>query len=774
MPLKRTITLPGLTGEHTDGFDMKALLSLLSNGEHEILEVGRHTIYKIDSPDGPVVLKQFGLQSALKDRLDRHRGSKAQRSFTSAWHLQTHQIGTPAPLAWFDRWEGTRLRQSSYISRFVPDLSSFKDELQRLWAEWPPRCEHFMALLQRVAIEVRRLHDAGVMHRDLGNQNISLIPDADVGFQPLFIDLNRARIYESLTPAQRGADLCRIALPSDLRRVFFQMVFAPDVVPPEFTRAEKRCRRRFAFHTRTRRLRHPIRYRKRSNEVPTYPLERDMWIWDGRSRQPIPALKGRDRLKHHPVRSHVKVGQTSLRHARAIERKALKLLSKLPLKPDDTFRAPDTGGESPKISSPPSSVKSGLILPTSPTAGHDPGLDSGESPHVFQESHASPVRHRVGLTLEASRPATEAAAEDQCLRQLGPLPLLLRIYHHESADQQQRALERLRELHDYGHPVAIAFCQDRRAILEPDSWKRLVDSTLQAVGDQIEFAEIGHAINRAKWGCWGIDEALQLSDPFCAFPELPCAGPSVIDFEPYYLHALLARLPRPLQALSHHLYVDRRGAPENLHRGKNLLHKLASLRAAAEHFETVENRIFITETNWPLAGTGAWSPVTSPYESPGPRRHDPNVSEEIYAHYMLRYLLHALGSGLADRVYWWTLGARGFGLADDSITPWRLRPAFHAFKQFLHRFGDARCLNMEMETGCHRVAIVSKNSAIAWDKSIDPTGAVFRFHTENPSAQIVYAVGENPSLADGVELHDLSGERLDTRQLSGRPAILTT
>ena len=66
--------------------------------------------------------------------------------------------------------------------------------------------------------------------------------------------------------------------------------------PREFLEAERAARRAFAWHTATRRLRHPLRRRAPSPE-PVYPAPPDIWIWDPKSEQAVSTMRSRDRRR---------------------------------------------------------------------------------------------------------------------------------------------------------------------------------------------------------------------------------------------------------------------------------------------------------------------------------------------------------------------------------------------------------------------------------------------------------------------------------------------
>ena len=147
-------------------------------------------------------------------------------------------------------------------------------------------------------------------------------------------------------------------------------------------------------------------------------------------------------------------------------------------------------------------------------------------------------------------------------------------------------------------------------------------------------------------------------------------GPAVIDFEFQCTAALVNRLKRGVHfdVLSSLLYVDRRGAPENRQIGFDTIDKVVLLRAIADTGRCSGSRCSITEVNWPL------------WEGPhSPAGRKVSVDEQTQASFLARYYLLVLGAGLVERVYWWQLIARGYGL----VTPTsggelRRRPSFAA------------------------------------------------------------------------------------------------
>ena len=615
-----------------------------SIAERAVSRRRRNAHFCIELPVGEVTLrvwvKSFGSQFLLKDWVDAFRGSKARRAFHSALCLARAGVGTPVPVGYLERWDGWRLKESYYLSEFEPGLVSFKDALIGHFIE-DPCCERIMKLLETVAWAVADMHGAGFFHGDLGNQNILLRRRNDGSWgEVLFLDLNRGKAVGRLSLRLRARDISRIYLPSDLLRVFKEMYFRGVRPPVRFQRWERWFRRVYAFHTLTRAIRHPSRLFERAERGgPDYPPEKEMWIWDERSAQPINVMRPRDRFRHLPlVRTGALLARCAL-SAPAIWRESARILE-------------------------------GCFAP---------GLK---------------MTARVGIALDPRLEILDRQIE--LIRSWGTVPVLIRIMHHEGESRWTECIDCVRKLKLLGHPVSVALVQDRAAVRDPERWRSFVCRVTEAIADSVEWIEAGHAINRVKWGIWDYDEYARLIEPFAEAarkcPQVSFMGPAGIDYEYLFVMAALRRLPDGFRfrALSHHLYVDRRGAPESRQGPSSLLEKCAQARAIARLSGVCDDRFIVSETGWPLLGTGVYSPVTSPYESPGPRRNDPSVSEEVYADYMLRYLAIALASGLAEKVFWWRLTARGFGLVDDTdAANWRPRPAFHAMGFFLKLLGSS-------------------------------------------------------------------------------------
>ena len=259
------------------------------------------------------------------------------------------------------------------------------------------------------------------------------------------------------------------------------------------------------------------------------------------------------------------------------------------------------------------------------------------------------------------------------LREMNAQKALLRIpsWERENLDFYERFAK---GLFSHGVKLTAALLQNREDVTDPQRWTSFLEEVFSRFNQVVDFFEIGHAWNRTKWGVWDYQEYLSLARPASVMAEkyqTKTVGPAVIDFEFHLYPPVLEKVS--FDRISSLLYVDRMGAPENKQYGWNTSRKLALLKAIVDVVTHTNQRIWITEVNWPLKGTGKYSPASG----------KPNVSEEEQADFLVRYYILCLASGFVERIYWWQLVAPGYGLVDSRERPWRKRPSYQALKTLI-------------------------------------------------------------------------------------------
>ncbi len=257
------------------------------------------------------------------------------------------------------------------------------------------------------------------------------------------------------------------------------------------------------------------------------------------------------------------------------------------------------------------------------------------------------------------------------VEELGVDNLLIRLplWEMDKLDAYVQFVEKFKE-----KDILINILQDRENIENLSLFKTNITKIFQAF-PQIKKFQIGNAINRKKWGFFTIKEYLhfyqvaqQVRDAH--YHDKQLLGSSVIDFEYHYtIRSLFNLFSLKYDIFTSLLYVDRRGSPEATQMGFDLKKKINLLWAIMILSPKTKNRLFITETNWPLTHTAPYAP-TSEKEC---------VSPKEYALYMVQYYLIALSTRQVERVYWHQLIAPGYGLVDNRVGM-KKYPAFLAFK----------------------------------------------------------------------------------------------
>lgn len=115
------------------------------------------------------------------------RPSKAKRSYENSLRLLDLGFTVPQPLGYVERFTGGCLDDSYFISLqwpFTSDFRPFRNMDDRTLKPWLPKLEAFGAY-------IGRLHEAGVLHKDLSIGNVLMNEAKPSEF--CLVDLNRMR-----------------------------------------------------------------------------------------------------------------------------------------------------------------------------------------------------------------------------------------------------------------------------------------------------------------------------------------------------------------------------------------------------------------------------------------------------------------------------------------------------------------------------------------------------------------------------------------------------
>ena len=280
------------------------------------------------------------------------------------------------------------------------------------------------------------------------------------------------------------------------------------------------------------------------------------------------------------------------------------------------------------------------------------------------------------------------------IKDLNPNRVLIRLKLWE--------MDSLNELEDFikkiDKKITLKILQDRENIQDSKLLNYNLDLIFSKFQNSVDMFEIGTTINRAKWGFFSVNEyanfykvAYDLQQN--KYKNIKLIGSGVIDFEYHFsIHTLFNLTKYKFNGVSSLLYVDRRGAPENMQMGFALADKIALLNTIIWLSPKSSNELHITETNWPISNTAPFAP-TSEHEC---------VSEDSYADFMLRYHLLSFASQQVDSLSWHQLVAPGYGLIDNRQDI-RKRSAYNTYKFMLQNLKNAQFLRMDIKRGYYNL-----------------------------------------------------------------------
>lgn len=203
--------------------------TLLPPAKSEALRHARNAIWPLPDPRDAaqqVTVKKPVRMYWHKTWLDRHKPSKAKRSWNGAMELLRRGVGTAMPLAYFEHANDPTLRRNFYISAYVPHEFA----ISKAFLAFRHGDSHFEGiaadtLYHAFARFCLHMHNSGIYFRDFSGGNILVQHEGD---NLHFVLIDTARLQATATATminKRLADLTRALhkLHWDGRKQFLQM-----------------------------------------------------------------------------------------------------------------------------------------------------------------------------------------------------------------------------------------------------------------------------------------------------------------------------------------------------------------------------------------------------------------------------------------------------------------------------------------------------------------------------------------------------------------------
>lgn len=229
---------PFLTTPHR--FFKEALVTWFKQGRNNLAEVRwpRSSQDSLAHSPFTVVLKEYGASGPVGMLRGIFSSSpRAVRAWRQAFALLERNFKTPRPL-YLALPRHERFGRSYLAVETAPPHIRLREILKQIKTktetitiaeDYQIQTNEFIGILARY---VRRMHDAGIWHRDFSGGNLLIPRDwraptygATDAIEPfVLIDVNRARLLPpgALTLSQRMQDLERISLPKGLRSSFYE------------------------------------------------------------------------------------------------------------------------------------------------------------------------------------------------------------------------------------------------------------------------------------------------------------------------------------------------------------------------------------------------------------------------------------------------------------------------------------------------------------------------------------------------------------------------
>lgn len=154
----------------------------LKDNASKVHDINPNFVCEISSQSGAYVVKWFGWRSSFHYFISPFIESRAQVSWEIANAMKDCGVGTPAPVF------TCTLRKKGFIKENIFITDSIKNhQTLRQWLLTYPSSDRLDVVLSKLAVNLSRMHNAGIYHNDLTIGNVLLDDDLEI----YLIDLNR-------------------------------------------------------------------------------------------------------------------------------------------------------------------------------------------------------------------------------------------------------------------------------------------------------------------------------------------------------------------------------------------------------------------------------------------------------------------------------------------------------------------------------------------------------------------------------------------------------
>ena len=168
-------------------------------------------------PLGQLTIK-LNRAKGIKKFTYRFVDSKGKRHWDNASAMLRCGVQTPAPVAYFERYNNSGIEENYYLCRYIANAFSARDVFAALnRGEASYRGLDRDQWFSQLAAFICNMHNQRIIHRDLSSGNLMITMDEHGTAEFYMIDIGRAQMgfNQRLSPRQRFIDLMRICYKLD-------------------------------------------------------------------------------------------------------------------------------------------------------------------------------------------------------------------------------------------------------------------------------------------------------------------------------------------------------------------------------------------------------------------------------------------------------------------------------------------------------------------------------------------------------------------------------